>query len=187
MIKIKKQVDKVVQNMCAGILALLVGCVVYQVIARFVFNSPNTNIDEFSQILFTWLILIGGVYAISEKKHLAIDLIKIKLSNRGNSILTMFILMIISLFSILFLLYGGWIMVAKSAQINQLSPALGWPMSWVYMVMPISGVILIFYCICQFQEELTRFFNHNLTDPVLQPESDLNSDSINFDKTSGDK
>ncbi len=41
----------------------------------FYFNAPSTVLDEFTQILFMWIILFGGVYTAGLKKHLAIDLL----------------------------------------------------------------------------------------------------------------
>lgn len=38
-----------------------------QVIARFIFNAPSTVLDEFTQILFMWMILLGGVYTAGLK------------------------------------------------------------------------------------------------------------------------
>jgi TRAP-type C4-dicarboxylate transport system permease small subunit len=44
------------------------------------FNAPSSVLDEFTQILFMWMILLGGVYTAGLKKHLAIDLLAQKLS-----------------------------------------------------------------------------------------------------------
>ena len=67
--------NRILAGCCCLILAIMVACVSWQVIARFIFNAPSSVLDEFTQILFMWLILLGGVYTAGLKKHLAIDLL----------------------------------------------------------------------------------------------------------------
>ncbi|EMC5142787.1 TRAP transporter small permease, partial [Salmonella enterica] len=72
--------NKILAGCCCIILAVMVACVSWQVAARFIFNAPSSTLDEFTQILFMWMILLGGVYTAGLKKHLAIDLLAQKLS-----------------------------------------------------------------------------------------------------------
>lgn len=137
--------NRILAGICCLILAIMVCCVTWQVVARFVFDSPSSVIDEFTQILFMWMILIGGVYTAGLKKHLAIDLLAQKLSPRNLLWMDSFIQIVIAVFAILFMLYGGQIVVEKAAHVSQISPVLKWPMEKVYWVMPACGVILIYY------------------------------------------
>lgn len=59
--------NKILAGCCRIILAIMVFCVTRQVIARFIFNAPSTVLDEFTQILFMWMILLGGVYTAGLK------------------------------------------------------------------------------------------------------------------------
>ena len=86
--------NKILAGCCCIILAIMVFCVTWQVIARFIFNAPSTVLDEFTQILFMWMILLGGVYTAGLKKHLAIDLLAQKLPAarpRNTSTLTLWL------------------------------------------------------------------------------------------------
>lgn len=60
-------INKILAGCCCIILAIMVFCVTWQVIARFIFNAPSTVLDEFTQILFMWMILLGGVYTAGLK------------------------------------------------------------------------------------------------------------------------
>lgn len=75
------------------------------------------------------------------KKHLAIDLLAQKLSRTPALVLDSIIQVIITVFALIFMVYGGDIIVEKAAHVSQMSPVLKWPMDKVYWVMPISGVI----------------------------------------------
>ena len=67
--------NKILAGCCCIILAIMVFCVTRQVIARFIFNAPSTVLDEFTQILFMWMILLWRCIYCGFKKHLAIDLL----------------------------------------------------------------------------------------------------------------
>ncbi|MDK7012088.1 TRAP transporter small permease subunit, partial [Escherichia coli] len=100
--------------------------------ARFIFNAPSTVLDEFTQILFMWIILLGGVYTAGLKKHLAIDLLAQKLPAASVLTLDSFIQIIITVFAVIFMIYGGNIVVEKAQHVGQISPVLKWPMDKVY-------------------------------------------------------
>lgn len=90
------------------------GCLrIWQVAARFIFNAPSSTLDEFTQILFMWMILLGGVYTAGLKKHLAIDLLAQKLSRTPALVLDSIIQVIITVFALIFMVYGGDIIVEK--------------------------------------------------------------------------
>lgn len=139
--------NRLLGSFCCIILAVMVVCVSWQVIARFIFNAPSSVLDEFTQILFMWMILLGGVYTAGLKKHLAIDLLAQKLSPSSARLLDSFIQVIIGVFALIFMVYGGNIVVEKAHHVSQMSPVLKWPMDKVYWVMPASGIILIYYTV----------------------------------------
>ena len=139
--------NKILAGCCCIILAIMVFCVTWQVIARFIFNAPSTVLDEFTQILFMWMILLGGVYTAGLKKHLAIDLLAQKLPAASVLTLDSFIQIIITVFAVIFMIYGGNIVVEKAQHVGQISPVLKWPMDKVYWVMPVSGLILVWYSV----------------------------------------
>jgi TRAP-type C4-dicarboxylate transport system permease small subunit len=51
------------------------------------------------------------------------------------------------LFSVMVLLIGGGRLVYLTASLNQTSAALGVPMSWIYMSLPLCGVMMIVYAL----------------------------------------
>jgi len=52
---------------------------------------------------------------------------------------------LIMLFALLVLVIGGSRLVYITFILGQKSPALQVPLAWVYMVLPISGLLIIFY------------------------------------------
>ena len=140
--------NKILAGCCCIILAIMVFCVTWQVIARFIFNAPSTVLDEFTQILFMWMILLGGVYTAGLKKHLAIDLLAQKLPAASVLTLDSFIQIIITVFAVIFMIYGGNIVVEKAQHVK------------VYWVMPVSGLILVWYSVMNIIDNYRKRNSH---------------------------
>jgi TRAP-type C4-dicarboxylate transport system permease small subunit len=79
--------------------------------------------------------------------HLALDLLVLKLKGRQKNVLNIIIHSLIALFSAGVLVYGGIQLVILTWVLDQSSPALGISMSFVYLVLPVSGLAIIIYAI----------------------------------------
>ncbi len=75
--------------------------------------------SEFTQILFMWMILLGGVYTAGVKKHLAIDLLAQKLPAASVLTLGYFIQIIITVFAVIFMIYGGNMLLKKHNMLDK--------------------------------------------------------------------
>ena len=58
----------------------------YEVIARFVFNSPTNWVHESMFLMFGMQYMISGAYAYRGESHVRVDLIYSKLSARGRAL-----------------------------------------------------------------------------------------------------
>ncbi|MDX1304377.1 TRAP transporter small permease [Photobacterium sp.] len=123
----------------------LVFCVIWQVISRYVIGKPSTVTDELARYLFMWVALIGAAYTTGLKRHLAIDLLTMKLSGKRKLINEIFIQLAIAAFAFVVLVYGGTNLALKTLTTGQVTPALGFEMGYIYFCLPISGALMIFY------------------------------------------
>jgi TRAP-type C4-dicarboxylate transport system permease small subunit len=55
--------------------------------------------------------------------------------------------LVVGCFSVLVLIGGGYVLVSKTFEANQLSPALKLPVGYYYLAVPISGVFILLFCI----------------------------------------
>lgn len=124
----------------------LVVCVTWQVVSRYVLGTPSTVTDEMARFLFIWIGLIGGAYTFGQKRHLAIDLLTMRLTGPRKVASELFIQMTVALFAAVVMVYGGMNLVIKTLESTQISPALGMPMGWIYLAVPLSGGLILFYC-----------------------------------------
>lgn len=125
----------------------LVVCVVWQVLSRYIFSAPSTITDELSRYLFMWVAMIGAAYTTGQKRHLAIDLIVMKLSGKRKLLVEIFIQIAITAFAVIVLIYGGSVLTIQTLAAGQLTPALGIEMGYVYFCLPITGILMVIYSI----------------------------------------
>ncbi|MCW8330994.1 TRAP transporter small permease [Photobacterium sp. SDRW27] len=123
----------------------LVFCVIWQVISRYVIGKPSTITDELARYLFMWVALIGAAYTTGLKRHLAIDLLTMKLSGKRKLINEIIIQLAVAAFAFIVLVYGGTNLALKTLATGQVTPALGFEMGYIYFCLPISGALMIFY------------------------------------------
>ena len=125
----------------------LVVCVVWQVLSRYIFSAPSTITDELSRYLFMWVAMIGAAYTTGQKRHLAIDLLVMKLSGKRKLLVEIFIQIAITAFAVIVLIYGGSVLTIQTLAAGQLTPALGIEMGYVYFCLPITVILMVIYSI----------------------------------------
>ncbi|MGC3965239.1 MAG: TRAP transporter small permease [Rhodocyclaceae bacterium] len=149
---------KTVTTALAGInivmLAILVCCVVWQVTARFILKSPSIVTDELARLLFICLGLLGGAYTAGQNRHLAIDLLPMMLKGNAGRYLGIFIQLFVIAFALIIMAYGGGRLALDTLHSGQTSPALGWNMGYVYLCIPVSGVLIALYSVAAILEHL---------------------------------
>ncbi|MGR5063072.1 TRAP transporter small permease [Photobacterium sp. DNB22_13_2] len=142
--------------------SFLVFCVIWQVISRYVIGKPSTVTDELARYLFMWVALIGAAYTTGQKRHLAIDLLTMKLSGKRKLINEIVIQLSIAAFAFIVLVYGGTNLALKTLSTGQVTPALGLEMGYIYFCLPISGALMIFYSAVFGYEKLSQLLSGNI-------------------------
>ncbi|REC95202.1 TRAP transporter small permease [Kushneria indalinina] len=143
----KKPVDAVIASLTVTVMVALVGCVVWQVFSRYVLSAPSTFTDEFARYAMIWVGLLGAAYTVGLQRHLAIDLLTDHMGARGKAAMGVLINAVMMAFALLVITRGGLGLIDKSLASGQLSPAMRLPMGYIYFVLPISGVVMSYYCL----------------------------------------
>lgn len=133
---------------------VLICCVVWQVLSRYVLGTPSVATDELARFLFMWVGLIGAAYATGLKRHLAIDLLLLKVGGKKKKVLEIVILTTMLFFATFILVYGGAGLAWDTHLSGQISPSLGIDMGLVYLCIPISGLLMMFYILMDLIEKL---------------------------------
>ncbi|MFY0606817.1 MAG: TRAP transporter small permease [Cyclobacteriaceae bacterium] len=143
----RNKIDMVLGNVLAFIMALMVINVLWQVISRYLLGSPSIFTDELATFMLIWVGLLGAAYATGQGKHLAIDILPNKLDDKSRAKLNMFIYLIMVSFALLIMVVGGSRLVYLTLSLEQLSATLRIPLGYIYLALPISGLLIMYYAI----------------------------------------
>lgn len=151
--KLRKKVDKILFWVLVGLMAFMVLNVLWQVASRYIVRSPSSFTDELARYLLIWVGLLGASYVTGQKMHLAIDIIPQKLEGKKERNLNIFINSVVGLFALFAMVWGGSNLVYITLKLNQTSASLGLPLGYVYSVIPLSGLLIIYYSIANLFEK----------------------------------
>ncbi len=144
-----EQVNTIITKILSVILIILMAVMVldvsWQVFTRFILKDPSSFTEELAGFLLIWIGLLGASYALYSRAHLGIDVLTAKLEGSNKQLVEILINIIVILFSLFILVIGGFRLVNLTFTLNQISPAMGIPMGYVYLVLPITGILMIFY------------------------------------------
>jgi TRAP-type C4-dicarboxylate transport system permease small subunit len=142
----KRIVDTILASALVIIFALLVGCVMWQVASRYVFSAPSTMTDELARLLLIWLAMLGAAYTLGQRRHLAINLIGSGVPPQRLRPLNLLLTALIAAFAVGVMIHGGWRLVSGIFATGQVTPTLRLPGGVLYLGVPISGALILFYC-----------------------------------------
>lgn len=144
---ITRFLDAILTRALILLMLCLVVAVLWQVISRYVFASPSSWTEELARFLLIWISLLGAAYAFRSGMHLALDVLPKKLEGKAARSLKLFTILLVILFSATVLVVGGGSLVMLTWELKQYSAVLGLPMSLVYTVIPLSGLLICLYAL----------------------------------------
>ena len=142
---IKRVFDKILEVLGIICLAIMTVMIVYQVVARYVFNSPSAISEALAQFLFVWMIMFGSAYVYGSKEHLTIDLLKDKFPPKMNMVVEIITNICLFAFILLVCVKGGY--DYTMSQVKRIDPSLHISMATLYFSVPFTGVITLYYAI----------------------------------------
>ena len=154
---IRRAVDHALEWLLVTLMSVMVVNVLWQVATRFLLRNPSSYTEEIARYLLVWVGLLGGSYAVGRRIHLAIDLLPSRLEGRRKAMLELLIETCIFVFAALVLVVGGSGLVWLTLNLGQTSAALQLPLGFVYLVLPISGILTMFYAALHGTDALNRF------------------------------
>lgn len=143
--KIRSVLNKAL-NLLAGLsMAVMVILTTYQVIARYIFNSPSTWSEELVGYIFGWSTLFGATIVSGERGHMNIPILVDRMNPPLRKAFHILWEVVAFVFSAAILVFGG-IQVSNLAMGQQTS-SLGVAVGVFYWVMPVCGVVILLYSV----------------------------------------
>ena len=157
-VRIREVLDKALSRVLISLMVLLVLNVTWQVASRYLLQSPSAFTDELARFLLIWLGMLGSAYALGQRIHLAIDLFISSQKLNGQRVIRRGIHLLIALFALSVMVYGGGYLVVLVLELDQTSAALGLKLGYVYLAIPLSGLLMIMYAILNFINPKVTYF-----------------------------
>lgn len=149
---IENRLNTILEKILVVILGVMVINVSWQVFSRYVLANPSSFTDELARYLMIWLGVMGTAYVSGKRLHVAIDILPDKLSPKRQVKLKKIINLIIILFATLIFIVGGSNLVYLSYILGQKSAALQIPLYVVYLCIPLSGLCIVFFKMCDLKK-----------------------------------
>lgn len=154
---LKNALNKVLEVICIVLFAFITIVGTYQIVTRYVFNAPSTISEELLTFSFTWMAFLAAALVFGKREHMRMEFIAEKFKGKSGIILSIISEILVLVFSLLVLVYGGTAITKLTTL--QVTASLGVPMSYIYAIVPVSGVLILIYNIInisQFVSQLKR-------------------------------
>ena len=143
--RLEQHFTNVVRALTATLLLGVVLIISWQVLARYLpgMRVPRWT-EETSLILMVWLSLLGSGLAIRAGEHLSVDVVTRLLPARVQRFLTYAVWALVAGFGVYLVWYGAEL---SSRTMSQTFSATKLPIGWMYVGIPLGGVLIAFYAL----------------------------------------
>ncbi|MBU3112186.1 TRAP transporter small permease [Clostridium lacusfryxellense] len=150
----KAKLTKALEVICISLFVFITIIGLYQIITRYVFNAPSTVSEELLTFSFTWMALLSAALVFGKREHMRMEFVANFFKGKDAIKLSIVSEILILIFAALVLVYGGFAITKLT--VLQVTASLGVPMSYIYVVVPISGIITVIYNILNINELVTQ-------------------------------
>ncbi len=136
------------------LILFMIAIVVYEVVLRYVFDSPTLWAHETAQFIFGAMTILGGAYALFHGAHVKMDVLYSRFSPRTKAILDLITAFLFFIFCAVLLWTGGeeaWESIALLERSNsQWRP----PIYPIKVVVPVAAFLILLQGLAKFIRDL---------------------------------
>ncbi len=133
------------------LLIAIVGVTFIQVLFRYIFHISLAWSEELARYMFLWLAALTSAYAFKKGSHFALRFLINRLGERMQKVIGGVVMMIISLFLILFTWKATEYTISMA---SQTAPSTGLSMVVPYSSGIVGGLLMLYYVIRNWLQEL---------------------------------
>jgi TRAP-type transport system small permease protein len=121
--------------------------VIINIFSRYFLNYAISWAEEISRYLMVWMVMLGAAMGVRSATHFRMEMIEHFFREGVKPLFHWFTLTVFSLVGFVLLWHG---MILLPLTNYQYATATQIPMSWVYISLPLSGCLMIFFVIERF-------------------------------------
>lgn len=142
---IRKGLDKLILFICVVLFMLMTVVGTYQILVRYVFKSPSTISEELISYSFAWMSMFAASYIFGKRDHMRMVFFIEKFTKNAQKTVAVITEIVILLFALGVLVGGGSYITSLS--MTQMTPALKISMGYIYLVIPVCGIMTSIYSV----------------------------------------
>lgn len=120
----------------------LVVDVLWGVFTRYALGHQAPWSEELARLLLVWLSMLGTALAYVHRSHLGVDVILISLAQPARHIATVTIYLLVLVFALGVMVYGGSMLFLERLDAGQVMSTLPLRKAWMYLAIPVSGLLM---------------------------------------------
>ena len=153
--RVADRAEQLVAWVLVALMSVMVIDVTWQVASRFVFRAPSSFTEELAGFLLIWIGLLGAAYGVRTRAHLGIDLLVSQASDALRRAATILAHTLVAGFALATMVLGGTRLVQLAFELSQISAAMGIRMGYVYLVLPVAGLLITLFSVDAIVREVT--------------------------------
>ena len=127
----------------AAIIFAVVPMLLYEVVARYVFDAPTVWAMEASTLVFGPHFMLAGPYLLHLRGHVAVDILSEKASGLPKKALEIFSFLVVAVFAAVFAKVS-WPLAVNAFELGETSfSAWNPPIWWMKFIVPLAFVMLL--------------------------------------------
>jgi TRAP-type C4-dicarboxylate transport system permease small subunit len=139
---LKRILSNAVEWVCMVLMVVLFVDLFLGVFSRYVMVRTFTWYDEIARGCFVWLTLLGAAVGVKRHAHFRLQIIVDRLSPRLRQATVFLLPLVVIIFAGVLIQQG---LVFLDLGKFQQTPVMGLPKTWIYVAIPIGGVLMILY------------------------------------------
>lgn len=163
----KTRLDAFLRWFCISLFVIMIGLVTWQVVARMTVGG-NVWTEVTARIAFIWQGLVGAAYVIGEKEDVAMDFLVKRFPPVVVKTIEIFAFCVVGTFAVWVMIYGGAQYIESTW--NDTVPLLPVTQGQVYLVLPITGALIVVYCVLHIIEIIPK--------QIVKPTGDIDLDDL---------
>ena len=139
---LKRILSNVVEWVCMVLMVVLSVDLFLGVFSRYVMVRTFTWYDEIARGCFVWLTFLGAAVGVKRHAHFRLHIVVDRLSPRLRQATVFLFPLVVIIFAGVLIQQG---LVFLELGKFQQTPVMGLPKTWIYVAIPIGGVLMILY------------------------------------------
>lgn len=140
---LKRGLDKILELILMVLFLAMVLVALWGIFSRIILQNQSSFTTEFLTYTLLWTSLVAASYCFGKRSHLSITFLKDKMNCTIKKIIDILTELIIIFFAVSILIFGG--IQGFSMGVHEIVPTLKIPISYIYVIFPVSGVFIAFY------------------------------------------